>query len=418
MNKRPFFKRPVVQIGLAILVIAAGVGGSKLLVSTAPTANRKPPEKAARLVTVDTVKAGSHSVELLGYGIVQAEQQITLQAQVSGSVKKIGANFVPGARFKKGDVLAELDNTDYRIELQTAEAALAQARANLTSEQGNQVVAQSDFELLKLNVDEREKALILRKPQLEAARATVQTAQAGVDRARVNLERTLLRAPFDGVVVSRQASIGAQVSPSTALGVLASSQNFWISVAVPQADLKWINFPAEGKAGSTVCVNDASSTSTACHKGRVLNLQTSVQDNGRQAQVLVEVPRSTDENLQPLLISQYVKVRFRGVTLDNVYRLAPSSVHDNKVWINDQGELDIRPVNIAFRAADHVLVDQGLKDGDQVITSNIASPVNRMPVRTAQDEATRKTADKPGAAEVTGAAGTKTPASAAGAGKP
>lgn len=387
MSKPSFFKRKPVQIGLAIAVIALGIVGSELLVATAPTASRKPPEKTARLVTTDTVNAGDYAVSLLGYGVVEAEQQITLQARVSGTVKNIGASFVPGASFKKGDVLVQLDNTDYRIELQTAQAALAQAQSTLTSEQGNQVVAQSDFDLLGLNVDARERALILRKPQLQAAKATVQSAQAGVERAKVNLERTVLRAPFDGVVVSREASVGAQVSPTTALGVLASSEAYWINVAVPQADLKWIKFPEGKQRGSTVCVSDASSGEQGCHPGRVLNLQTSVQDNGRQAQILVEVPRSNDKSLQPLLLAQYVKVRFDGIELKNVFKLAPSSVHDNAVWVNDNGELDIRPVNIAFRSAEYVLIDRGLVSGESVVTSNLGSPVNRMAIRT-NDSAT------------------------------
>ena len=382
MSKQTFFKRKSVQIGLAIAVIVLGVVGSELLVATAPTASRKPPEKTARLVTTETVQAGDYTVSLLGYGVVEAEQQVTLQARVSGTVQNIGPKFVPGASFKKGDVLVQLDNTDYRIELQTAQAALAQAQSTLTSEQGNQVVAQSDFDLLGLNVDERERALILRKPQLEAAKATVQSAQAGVERARVNLERTVLRAPFDGVVVSREASVGAQVSATTALGVLASSEAYWISVAVPQADLKWIKFPEGKQPGSTVCVSDASSNEQGCHPGRVLNLQTSVQDNGRQAQVLVEVPRSNDKKLQPLLLAQYVKVRFDGIELKNVFKLAPSSVRDNSVWVNDKGELDIRPVNIAFRSADYVLIDRGLANGESIVTSNLGSPVNRMAIRT------------------------------------
>lgn len=385
MSKQTFFKRKPVQIGLAIAVIVLGVVGSELLVKTAPTASKKPPEKTARLVTTEVVKEGVHSVSLLGYGVVQAEQQVSLQARVNGTVQSIGRNFIPGAAFKKGDVLVQLDNTDYRIELQTAQAALAQAQSTLTSEQGNQVVAQSDFDLLGLNVDERERALILRKPQLEAAKASVQSAQASVDRARVNLERTVLRAPFDGVVVSRAASVGAQVGATTALGVLASSETYWVNVAVPQADLKWIKFPSANQAASTVCVNDASSRDESCHKGRVLNLQPGVQDNGRQAQVLVEVPRTTDKKLQPLLLAQYVKVRFDGVELKNVFRLEPSSIHDNKVWVFDKGELDIRPVNVAYRGADHVLIDQGLKDGEQVVTSNLGSPVNRMAIRTAAD---------------------------------
>lgn len=382
MSDQSFFKRKWVQIGLAIGVVALGVIGSEVLVATAPTASRKPPEKVARLVTTEPVKAGDYTVSLLGYGVVEPEQQITLQARVSGTVQSIGPKFVPGASFKKGEVLVQLDNTDYRIELQTAQAALAQAQSTLTSELGNQVVAQSDFELLGLNVDERERALILRKPQLEAAKATVQSAQAGVERAKVNLERTILRAPFDGVVVSREASVGAQVSATTALGVLASSEAYWISVAVPQADLKWIKFPEGKQAGSTVCVSDASSREDGCHKGTVLNLQTSVQDNGRQAQVLVEVPRNNNKNLQPLLLAQYVKVRFDGIGLRNVFKLAPSSVHDNTVWVNDNGELDIRPVNIAFRSAEYVLIDRGLNNGESIVTSNLGSPVNRMAIRT------------------------------------
>jgi len=141
MDKQPVFKRKWFQIGLAILVIAGGFAASELIVATAPTAQRKPPEKTARLVNTERVQRGDHAVSLLGYGVVQAEQQIVLQARVNGTVKQIGNNFVPGALFKKGDVLLTLDDTDYQIELQTAQAALAQAQANLASEQGNQVVA-------------------------------------------------------------------------------------------------------------------------------------------------------------------------------------------------------------------------------------------------------------------------------------
>lgn len=390
MSQQTFFKRKWVQVGLAIGVIAMGVIGSQVLVTTAPTAARKPPEKTARLVSTESVKAGDYSVSLLGYGVVQAEQQITLQARVSGTVQKIGPKFVPGTSFKKGDVLVELDNTDYRIELQTAQAALAQAQSTLTSEQGNQVVAQADFDLLGMTVDERERALILRKPQLEAAKANVQSARAGVERAKVNLDRTILRAPFDGIVVSREASVGAQVGASTTLGVLASSEAYWINVAVPQTDLKWISFPDGKRAGATVCVSDASSNAQGCHKGRVLSLQTSVQDNGRQAQVLVEVPRTRDKTLQPLLLAQYVKVRFDGTELKNVFKLAPSAIHGGNVWVNNNGELDIRPVNIAFRSANYVLVDQGLKDGESIVTSSLGSPIQGMAIRTSDDSKVNK----------------------------
>lgn len=386
-SKTPVLKRRWVQAGIAAGVLLAGFIGSEILVATAPKATRKPPEKTARLVTTEKVLQGAHAVSLTGYGIVQAKQQVNLQARVSGSVQRISPKFVPGSRFSKGDVLLEIDNTDYRIELQTAQAALAQAKAGLMSEQGNQVVAQSDFDLLKLDVNEREKALILRQPQLLAAQANVQSAQAAVDRARINLERTVIRAPFDGIVVSREASVGAQVSASSNLGVLASGDAFWISVAVPQADLKWIEFPGAGQSGSEVCVADASANHGSCHKGRVLSLQSSVQDSGRQAQVLVEVPRSAQKGVQPLLLSQYVKAEFKGITLNKVFKLDPSLVHGNEVWLNQNGKLEIRAVDVVFRSADHVLVASGLNDGDEVISSNLGAPVAGMALRVRADNA-------------------------------
>ncbi len=400
MDKQPVFERKWFQILLAIAVIAGGFAASELIVATAPTAQRKPPEKTARLVNTQPVQRGDHAVSLLGYGVVQAEQQINLQARVNGTVKQIGSQFVPGAMFSKGDVLLTLDDTDYQIELQTAQAALAQAQANLASEQGNQVVAQADFDLLNLDVDARERALILRKPQLESAKANVKSAQAGVDRAKVNLERTVIRAPFDGLVVSREASVGAQVSASSSLGVLASNRAFWISVGLPQADLKWIDFPKRDQPGSTVCVSDASANHAQhCHPGRVLSLQTSVQDSGRQAQVLVEVPRSSKPDMQPLLLSQYVKVQFKGSTLSNVFKLDPAHVHGNQVWVNNNGQLNIRPVEIAFRSADSVLVREGLNDGDEVVTSNLGSPIEGMAIRTNAPAPTSSPAPATGSAQ-------------------
>lgn len=386
-SQTPIFKRRWVQAGIAAGVLLAGFIGSEILVATAPKATRKPPEKTARLVTTEKVSTGAHAVSLTGYGIVQAKQQVNMQARISGTVQRVSPKFVPGNRFSKGDVLAEIDSTDYRIELQTAQAALAQAKASLMSEQGNQVVAQSDFDLLKLDVNEREKALILRQPQLLAAQATVQSAQAAVDRAKVNLDRTVLRAPFDGIVVSREASVGAQVSASSNLGVLASGDAFWISVAVPQADLKWIEFPGAGQLGSEVCVADASASNGNCHPGRVLSLQSSVQDSGRQAQVLVEVPRVAKKGIQPLLLSQYVKADFKGITLNNVFKLDPSLVHGNEVWLNRDGKLEIRTVDVAFRSSDYVLVASGLNNGDEVVSSNLGSPVAGMALRVRTDNA-------------------------------
>ncbi|MDX1668485.1 MAG: efflux RND transporter periplasmic adaptor subunit [Limnobacter sp.] len=384
-SSKPLFQKKWVQALAVVVVLAIGVAGAQTLIATAPKAEKRPSPKKARLVQDMEIQSSQAQVDLVGYGVVQAEQLVAMSARVSGTVERITDRFVPGQKVKKGDLLIELDDTDYQLELATAKANLAQAQASLAQEQGNQAVAQADFDLLDLDVSEREKNLILRKPQLQSAQASVASATAAVQRAEVNLARTQIRAPFTGIVVSRQAAVGLQVSPSTALGQLASSDHYWINVALPQEDLKWIEFPSGSKKGSTVCVTDTTARSQRnCHPGKVLQLQGAVQDNGRQAQVLVEVKNNPKADTT-LLLSQYVKVNFKGSTLDDVFALDPRYVHGDTVWLNEDGTLRVQPIEVAFRSQQNVLVSGGLNNGQRVVTSNLSAAIDGMAIRTESD---------------------------------
>lgn len=390
IQQKRLFEKRWFQALAVIVVLVVGVVGAQTLIATAPKAEKRPAPKKARLVEDLEIQSRNAQVDLVGYGIVQAEQQVALQAQVAGKVEKLAPQFVPGQLVKKGQILIELDDTDYQLELANAKANLAQAQAALAQEQGNQAVAQADYDLLQLDVSPREKDLILRKPQLESAKASVASAKAAVQRAQVNLSRTKVRAPFNGIVVSRQTAVGAQAGAGVQLGQLASSDTFWVNVAVPQDDLKWIEFPNGKKPGSEVCVSDASARSNqTCHPGRVLNLQGFVQDNGRQAQVLVEVQNKPDQQNNPLLIAQYVKVKFAGRTLENVFVIDPSYVHGDVVWLNEDGLLKVVPVEIAFRSNNSVMIESGLSNGQRLITSNLSAAIDGMAVRTGQQEETQ-----------------------------
>jgi RND family efflux transporter MFP subunit len=397
-------KRTIIQIVLTVVVLAIALLGAQMVITSAPkTEKRAAPPKPSRLVNTSVLKKEDVQVEVLGFGVVKPDQQTNLQARVSGVVKQLGQKFVPGTRVQKGEVLVVLDDTDYKLDLANANATLAQAKASLSAEMGNQAVAQSDLQALALTTTEAEKSLILRQPQLEAAKAAVASAQASVKRAELNLERTVIRAPFDGLIIGRDTSLGGQVSPTSVLGSMASSRAFWVNVAIPQADLQWISFPESGKKGSAVCVNDASSQSSECHKGYVLSLQGFVQDNGRQAQVLVEIPaQGMNPQAVPMLVSQYVEARIQGVTLPDVFKLNPRLVHEDTVWINKQGTLEIRKVPIAFRSAEFVLIrsdlnvqtDSGIQEGEEIITSNLSAPIAGMAVRTADSKPKEKSTGK------------------------
>lgn len=386
LNAKNRLSKRWLQAIAVIIVLALGFWGSKALIGSAPKAEKRSPQKQARLVQDQELQPTSTQITVKGFGLVKAEQQVQLQPQITGLVQSLGRNFIPGDFVQKGDTLITIDPRDYELNLENAKANLANAQATLAKEKGDQVVAQADFEMLDIDVSKNEKALILRQPQVKAAQAALTSAKAEVSRAQLNLERTQIKAPFDGIVTDRQASIGMLASPSSVLGSLVKSEFFWVEVSLPQQQLKWINLPSQNQEGSLVCAKDAAFESNVCNPGRVLSLQRQVESQGRQAKVLVQLEAGQKNSEAPLLLSQYVEVEFKGPTLNNVFVLNPSVVHGDTVWLNEQNALRIQPITIIYRSENKVIVSEGLEPGQKVITSNLGSAVDGMAIRTAAGE--------------------------------
>ncbi|MGE9297221.1 MAG: efflux RND transporter periplasmic adaptor subunit, partial [Puniceicoccales bacterium] len=136
-------------------------------------------------------------------GTVRAREEVILSPRVSGEVIERSSDFTGGGFLEKGQMIVRIDPSDYEIVIAQRISELHQAQAAMNIEMGRQNVAQLDFELLGDDIKLDNKSLILREPQLNAARADVEAAQAALDRARLDLDRTTIRAPFDAQVISR-----------------------------------------------------------------------------------------------------------------------------------------------------------------------------------------------------------------------
>ena len=374
-------------------VFAAIIGGvllgagvlSYTLMATAPQSARKPPSREARLVDVVTLRPGEQQVTVTAYGEVEASQRIAVSAQVSGRVTYLSPQFVPGQRVQQGEVLLEIDPSDYQVALDNALANLASAEAALAQELGSQAVAQGDFEALDLNVEAAERALMLREPQLKAATASVASAQAAVAQARLNLSRCKITAPLDVLVVSRSIGVGGQVGgANTVIGEVVAASPFWVPLLVPVDSLRWINLPSAGEPGSEVSLRDVSQPTAEPWSGRVIQLLGSVETAGRRARLLVEVDPQSSASKQPLLLGSYVEAQIAGRRLDEVFRLDPAWLDGNRIWAVRDGRLNAVELDVLHRDADGVLARGALVDGEQVVSSLLASAVEGMAVRTAE----------------------------------
>lgn len=367
------------------------VGGvlTALIFSTEPTAERTGASRETpMLVDVTTVHRDTVSPTIEAMGTVRPTQDVILSPRVSGEIIRRGDVFTPGGYVEEGEVLLQIDPSDYRAALRQRQSELQQAEANLTLEMGRQDVAQQDYQLLEDSLSEEDRALVLREPQLSAARSEVESARAAVEQAELDLDRTTIRAPFDAHILSRNVNVGSQVAPGDELGRLVGLDEYWVEATVPVSKLRQLALPEGEEPGSPVRIRNRTAWRPGAHRdGHMFRLVGALEDQTRMARVLISVPDPhgyhTDVAEVPtVMIGSYVEARMEGTPLENVVQLNRDYVRENEtVWVMEDGRLRIRDVEIVFRDAQYAYIQEGLTNQDQVVTTNLSTVQDGAPLR-------------------------------------
>jgi RND family efflux transporter MFP subunit len=381
-------KRLLLRVVLCVTIIAVGVIGFNYLTRTAPKAGRRPPARMAPLVQVQEVTPGTQTVKISVMGTVIPAREITLKSRVSGEVRQVHPDFMEGGFAAEGTKLLQIDDTDYQLALTKAQSTVINARYALKLEKGRQAVAQREWNLL--NGDRPENAedaeLALRRPHLEKALADVKAAEADERQARLQLERTAVSAPFNAIITTTHVNIGSQVSPQEKLAELVGTNAWWIRVSVPVHQLKWIQVPmSHGETGARASIFYRSG---ARRTGSVIKLLGDLEPEGRMARLIIHVEdplglKTAENQAPPLFVGEYVRVEIEGRPISNAYLIPRTALRDNTfIWIADKGDhLDIRKVRTTWRDRDSVILTQGLKPGEKLIVSRLATPIKGMPLR-------------------------------------
>lgn len=385
----------VLRALVVAVILLAGLAAAWVLTATGPQAERRPrqADTRARLVEIATVESENMPARVEGMGTVLPSREVTLRPRVSGVVTHRSENLIPGGRVQKNELLLRIDPTDYILARRQRESDLAQAEANLRMEHANRAVAIEELELLGEEVDEESRDLVLRGPQLQAAKAQVESARAALDRARKDLERSVIRAPFNALITDRFVDVGTNVSTSADLARLIGVDEYWVEVALPLSQLRWITPEGSARRGTIpVRIYNPSAWGAGAYREGVLReVLGTLETKARMARVLVSIPdpramKSANHDVPELLIGSYVRAVFDGNTLANVVKVSRSWLEGpNEVWVMDEEDnLDIRSIEILFSTEDSVFVGsgRGLSDGDRVVTSPLATPVQGMPLRT------------------------------------
>lgn len=388
MMKRPPFRKllPVLVIVLALAAVAV------MMATREPPARAEAEAAPARLVRTATVSRTPQRIDVQATGTVIPAREVSLQPQVSGRVVAVHDRLQPGSVVEEGAVLVTIEPTDFEAAVAEAEAQLAQARADLALEEGRSQVAQAEFESYAQDLDVPvDKSLALRRPQRASAQASVKRAQAQLRRARADLERTTIEAPFDALIESESADVGAQIGPQTQIARVVAVDRYWVRATLPVRYLPFVAVPGyNAESGSRAVVEQDAGSNLMSREGRVLRLFGGVTPEGRLAQLLIEVPNPIgrgEPGSLPLLLDTFVDVTLEGSRKRDLVRLPREYLRgQDKVWVYADGTLDIREVEVVWRAQQYVLIDGGLEDGERVVTSPLASPVPGLRLKLAEDD--------------------------------
>ncbi|KZN30470.1 RND transporter [Pseudoalteromonas luteoviolacea S2607] len=368
------------QIILPCVVLLGGIA-SAIAFSSMQTPPQEKPEKIIHpLVEVSPINTSSLQMSVSSYGIVKPKYSTQMVAQVSGQIIDLSEAFVKGGFVKKGAILARIDPNDYEAALIDAEANLAQASSALEIEQAQAHVAKTEWERIKNNANSTiPSELYLRKPQLAEKLARFKAAQASVKRAKRNLERTYIKAPYDAIIETRSLSLGSVVNQGSLVGVLNS-----ISVAevrLPVADNELQHLQNNG-INANVTLTAKVAGQEVNWQGTIVRSEGVIDSRSRMTYLVAQVERPYDDTQKPLRFGAYLNANIKGKRVNNAVEIPHHLVRNGQVAIlNSDQTLSFKKLNIVREYDGLVVIDQGLESGQNLITSALEYPTEGMQLR-------------------------------------
>lgn len=330
-----------------------------------------PPERPAPMVEVIMAAPADHELRVRTQGTVRAKTQVELAAQVAGRVVKVSENFADGGFFQAGDILLTIEPDDYEFALARTEAALAQAEQRLAEERGRSRQAEREWrELGSAEAND----LFLRKPQLRAAELAVTAAEADVAASKLALDRTIIRAPFDGRVLQKRADVGQFVGNGTPLAQVYAIEALELRLPVSDAQLALLPesllTSSGGLVGASAAITVNIGDKVWNFSAPIVRAEAEIDRRSRVANLIAEFSGSPEikEGRPELTPGVFARAEIMGRPVPGVIELSNSALSPDGhiLVVNEQSVLERRDVAVVNREKDRVWIS-GIGEGEAVV---------------------------------------------------
>ena len=382
------------------LVLILSSLGAFLLVATAPSVENIVPEHAVTAVRVRDPQPQSVQMLVRTQGTVAPRTESTLVPEVSGRVVWVSPVLVSGGFFKEGEALLRIQQRGYNMTVARARVAVARAASEVEFaadelERQQSLSARSVASAVQLSEARRND---------QVARANLTDAKLALEQAEWDLERTEIRAPYDGRVREERVDVGQVVSPGASVATLYAIDYAEIRLPIADYQLAYLDLPRHPMAADvefpTVHLRARFAGKEHTWHGTVVRTEGEIDPKSRMVHVIARVadPYAVEpgnEDKPPLTVGLFVQAEIEGPVAENIIIVPRYAMRDQDhiLVIDREDRLRERKVEILRIDGDDVLIVGALEPGERLCVSPLQVVVDGMRViPIADDEApARKT---------------------------
>jgi RND family efflux transporter MFP subunit len=288
-----------------------------VMIMLKPKEQKKENSKIIPAVEVIQVSPIDYIVPIQSDGMVVPKTKINISAEVSGKITYVSGSFNAGGKFNKGDILVKVDPVDYELAVTRAQANVSAQQANLDLQQAKSDLAKSDWK--KYGKKGKPSPLNLNLPQVASAKAALSGARADLKLAKRNLDKTMVVAPFSGVVLSKMVDLGQFISLSTPLASVASTQIAEIRMSLSDEQLHNSGLDKfDGSQNMTVEIS-SEETPGVLWQGTIARIEAQRDAKTLFNYAIIEIAQPFTQQNTALRFNTFVNVKLGGETLEQVY---------------------------------------------------------------------------------------------------
>jgi RND family efflux transporter MFP subunit len=374
---------------LIVIIVAFVIAGLMSLAKPDSLELESPNREVA--VKTAVIKKSQVQLKVKSQGTVQPLTKTMLVSEVSGIVMALAPQFEVGGTFAKGDVLIKLDPADYQVAKQRADAQLQSAKAQLLSEQARSTQAKKEWEMTGRPLSEAP-VLALRSPFLAEAQSRLLQAQAEVKQAELKLQRTVIRAPYAGMISATMVDVGQYVTIGARLGETFAIDFAEIRLPMTDKDLSKLGWNATSADQSIFNKNKVQLKSTVNGKSVtwqavLVRSEGTIEQSSRVQYLVAQVADPYNikgvSNRPRLLIGSFVEAIVSGKMIDDVYTLPRHALRSNNrvATVDSDQRLKLLAVDYTYEDQANYYVNAGLEGQVEVVTSGMGIMVDGMKLK-------------------------------------